>query len=114
MQSALAQAYEAKFSEDLGDLADRLQLEARGPCAPGRCSCCGISSSSPPSPCTNLAMRRAQNTKEYLVDPGHSAGAPLRARQPGEGDGQGGQGRADPGRLTQRGATVVPFCRSAR
>ncbi|WOX50131.1 DUF748 domain-containing protein [Aeromonas sp. XH] len=69
MQSALAQAYEAKFNEDLGDLADRLQLEEGSEALHARAVLLlrdqqFITAKS----LRNLAMRRAQNTKEYLVD----------------------------------------------
>ncbi|MFM5842629.1 DUF748 domain-containing protein [Aeromonas sanarellii] len=69
MQSALAQAYEAKFNEDLGDLADRLQLEEGSEALHARAVLLLrdqqlITAKS----LRNLAMRRAQNTKEYLVD----------------------------------------------
>ena len=68
MQSALAQAYEAKFNEDLGDLADRLQLEEGArPARPGGAPAAGSAAHHRQS-LRNLAMRRAQNTKEYLVD----------------------------------------------
>ena len=69
MQSALAEAYEAKFNEDLGTLADRLKLDETSP---------GLRAQAvillrdqqliTAKSLRNLAMRRAQNTKEYLVD----------------------------------------------
>ncbi|MNH60461.1 hypothetical protein D3C73_123500 [compost metagenome] len=69
LQSALAEAYEAKFNEDLGTLADRLNLDETSP---------GLRAQAvillrdqqliTAKSLRNLAMRRAQNTKEYLVD----------------------------------------------
>ncbi len=69
LQSALAEAYEAKFSENLGTLADRLALPAQSPALRAQAVILLrdqqlITAKS----LRNLAMRRAQNTKEYLVD----------------------------------------------
>ncbi|CAJ1837062.1 TPA: DUF748 domain-containing protein [Aeromonas hydrophila] len=69
MQSALAQAYEARFNEDLGDLADRLKLDEASPALRAQAVLLLrdqqlITAKS----LRNLAMRRAQNTKEFLVD----------------------------------------------
>lgn len=69
LQSALAEAYEARFSEDLGTLADRLALPAQSPALRTQAVILLrdqqlITAKS----LRNLAMRRAQNTKEYLVD----------------------------------------------
>ncbi|MFM7968362.1 DUF748 domain-containing protein [Aeromonas sp. A-5] len=69
LQSALAEAYEAKFSENLGTLADRLTLPAQSPALRAQAVILLrdqqlITAKS----LRNLAMRRAQNTKEYLVD----------------------------------------------
>ncbi|WP_139705633.1 DUF748 domain-containing protein [Aeromonas hydrophila] len=69
MQSALAQAYEARFNEDLGDLADRLKLDEESPALRAQAVLLLrdqqlITAKS----LRNLAMRRAQNTKEFLVD----------------------------------------------
>ena len=69
MQSALAEAYEAKFNEDLGDLADRLRLDEGSEALRAQAVLLLrdqqlITAKS----LRNLAMRRAQNTKEYLVD----------------------------------------------
>ncbi|WP_421144560.1 DUF748 domain-containing protein [Aeromonas dhakensis] len=69
MQSALAEAYEARFNEDLGDLADRLKLDEASPALRAQAvlllrdqQLITVKS------LRNLAMRRAQNTKEFLVD----------------------------------------------
>lgn len=69
MQSALAEAYEARFNEDLGDLADRLKLNEASPALRAQAVILLrdqqlITAKS----LRNLAMRRAQNTKEFLVD----------------------------------------------
>lgn len=69
MQSALAEAYEARFNEDLGDLADRLKLDEASPALRTQAVILLrdqqlITAKS----LRNLAMRRAQNTKEFLVD----------------------------------------------
>ncbi|MFM4908703.1 DUF748 domain-containing protein [Aeromonas dhakensis] len=69
MQSALAEAYEARFNEDLGDLADRLKLDEASPALRAHAVLLLrdqqlITAKS----LRNLAMRRAQNTKEFLVD----------------------------------------------
>ncbi|WP_421169300.1 DUF748 domain-containing protein [Aeromonas dhakensis] len=77
MQSALAEAYEARFNEDLGDLADRLKLDEASPALRTQAVLLLrdqqlITAKS----LRNLAMRRAQNTKEFLVD--HQGIAPER------------------------------------
>ena len=69
LQSALAEAYEARFSENLGTLADRLTLPAQSPALRAQAVILLrdqqlITAKS----LRNLAMRRAQNSKEYLVD----------------------------------------------
>ncbi|MGE6176955.1 DUF748 domain-containing protein [Aeromonas salmonicida] len=69
LQAALAEAYEARFNEDLGDLADRLKLDESSPALRSQAVILLrdqqlITAKS----LRNLAMRRAQNTKEYLVD----------------------------------------------
>ncbi|AHV35012.2 hypothetical protein AI20_07365 [Aeromonas hydrophila YL17] len=69
MQSALAEAYEARFNEDLGDLADRLKLDEASPALRAQAVLLLrdqqlITAKS----LRNLAIRRAQNTKEFLVD----------------------------------------------
>ncbi len=69
IQSALAEAYEAKFNEDLDTLASRLQLAEQSPALRAQAVILLrdqqlITAKS----LRNLAMRRAQNTKEYLVD----------------------------------------------
>ncbi|MCH7346947.1 DUF748 domain-containing protein [Aeromonas sp. MR7] len=69
LQAALAEAYEARFNEDLGDLADRLKLDESSPALRAQAEILLrdqqlITAKS----LRNLAMRRAQNTKEYLVD----------------------------------------------
>ncbi|MEN9586359.1 MAG: hypothetical protein RLZZ616_3365 [Pseudomonadota bacterium] len=69
LQAALAEAYEARFNEDLGDLADRLKLDKSSPALRAQAEILLrdqqlITTKS----LRNLAMRRAQNTKEYLVD----------------------------------------------
>ncbi len=69
MQSALAEAYEARFNEDVGDLADRLKLDEASPALRAQAVLLLrdqqlITAKS----LRNLAMRRAQNTKEFLVD----------------------------------------------
>ncbi|MBL0524146.1 DUF748 domain-containing protein [Aeromonas dhakensis] len=69
MQSALAGAYEARFNEDLGDLSDRLKLDEASPALRTQAVLLLrdqqlITAKS----LRNLAMRRAQNTKEFLVD----------------------------------------------
>lgn len=69
LQAALAEVYEARFNEDLGDLADRLKLDKSSPALRAQAEILLrdqqlITTKS----LRNLAMRRAQNTKEYLVD----------------------------------------------
>lgn len=69
LQAALAEAYEARFNEDWGDLADRLKLDEESPALRSQAVILLrdqqlITAKS----LRNLAMRRAQNTKEYLVD----------------------------------------------
>ncbi|WP_336289424.1 DUF748 domain-containing protein [Aeromonas dhakensis] len=69
IQSALVEAYEARFNEDLGDLADRLKLDEASPALRAQAVLLLrdqqlITAKS----LRNLAMRRAQNTKEFLVD----------------------------------------------
>ncbi|MGY6037169.1 DUF748 domain-containing protein [Aeromonas sp. AE23HZ002T15] len=69
LQAALADAYEAKFNEDLGDLADRLKLAEQSPALRAQAVILLrdqqlITAKS----LRSLAMRRAQNTKEFLVD----------------------------------------------
>ncbi|XAG71484.1 DUF748 domain-containing protein [bacterium 19CA06SA08-2] len=69
LQAALAEAYEAHFHEDLEDLADRLKLDESSPALRSQAVILLrdqqlITAKS----LRNLAMRRAQNTKEYLVD----------------------------------------------
>lgn len=69
LQAALSEAYEARFNEDLGDLADRLKLDESSPALRSQAEILLrdqqlITAKS----LRNLAMRRAQNTKEYLVD----------------------------------------------
>ncbi|WP_434476186.1 DUF748 domain-containing protein [Aeromonas veronii] len=69
MQSALADAYEAKFNEDLGDLADRLRLAEQSPALRSQAVILLrdqqlITAKS----LRSLAMRRAQNTKAFLVE----------------------------------------------
>ena len=69
LQAALAEAYETRFNEDLGDLADRLKLDESSPALRAQAEILLrdqqlITAKS----LRNLAMRRAQNTKEYLVD----------------------------------------------
>jgi hypothetical protein len=69
LQAALGEAYEAKFKEDLGALADRLKLAEQSPALRAQAVILLrdqqlITAKS----LRNLAMRRAQNTKEFLVD----------------------------------------------
>lgn len=69
LQAALAEAYETRFNEELGDLADRLKLDESSPALRSQAVILLrdqqlITAKS----LRNLAMRRAQNTKEYLVD----------------------------------------------
>ncbi|WP_042010775.1 DUF748 domain-containing protein [Aeromonas fluvialis] len=69
LQEALAQAYEERFGEDLDDLADRLHLDEDSPALRAQAVILLrdqqlITAKS----LRNLAMRRAQNTKEFLVD----------------------------------------------
>lgn len=69
LQTALGEAYEAKFNEDLGTLADRLKLAEQSPALRAQAVILLrdqqlITAKS----LRNLAMRRAQNTKEFLVD----------------------------------------------
>ncbi|PTT49121.1 DUF748 domain-containing protein [Aeromonas sp. HMWF016] len=69
MQDALAQAYEDRFGEDLGDLADRLHLDEKS--AALRAQAVALLQEQQlitAKSLRNLAMRRAQNTKEFLVD----------------------------------------------
>ena len=69
LQSALAEAYEAKFNEDLGTLADRLQLdEGSGALRTQAVILLRDQQLITAKSLRNLVMRRAQNTKEYLVD----------------------------------------------
>ncbi|ELI6434000.1 DUF748 domain-containing protein [Aeromonas salmonicida subsp. salmonicida] len=68
LQAALAEAYETRFNEELGDLADRLKLDEESPALRSQAVILLrdqqlITAKS----LRNLAMRRAQNTKEYLV-----------------------------------------------
>ena len=68
MQDALAQAYEDRFGEDLGDLADRLHLDEKS--AALRAQAVALLQEQQlitAKSLRNLAMRRAQNTKEFLV-----------------------------------------------
>ncbi|MFB2847734.1 DUF748 domain-containing protein [Aeromonas veronii] len=69
LQEALAQAYEERFGEDLDDLADRLHLDEESAALRAQAvillrdqQLITVKS------LRNLAMRRAQNTKEFLVD----------------------------------------------
>lgn len=69
LQEALAQAYEERFGEDLNDLADRLHLDEESAALRAQAVILLrdqqlITAKS----LRNLAMRRAQNTKEFLVD----------------------------------------------
>ncbi|MEH8142049.1 DUF748 domain-containing protein [Aeromonas veronii] len=69
LQEALAQAYEERFGEDLEDLADRLHLDEESMALRAQAVILLrdqqlITAKS----LRNLAMRRAQNTKEFLVD----------------------------------------------
>ncbi|XEI31469.1 DUF748 domain-containing protein [Aeromonas veronii] len=69
LQQALAQAYEERFGEDLEDLADRLHLDEDSAALRAQAVILLrdqqlITAKS----LRNLAMRRAQNTKEFLVD----------------------------------------------
>ncbi|MGN5050552.1 DUF748 domain-containing protein [Aeromonas veronii] len=69
LQEALAQAYEERFGEDLEDLADRLHLDEESAALRAQAVILQrdqqlITAKS----LRNLAMRRAQNTKEFLVD----------------------------------------------
>ncbi|MFM5185510.1 DUF748 domain-containing protein [Aeromonas veronii] len=69
LQEALAQAYEERFGEDLDDLADRLHLDEESAALRAQAMILLrdqqlITAKS----LRNLAMRRAQNTKEFLVD----------------------------------------------
>ncbi|WP_279496370.1 DUF748 domain-containing protein [Aeromonas veronii] len=69
LQEALAQAYEERFGEDLDDLADRLHLDEESAALRAQAVLLLrdqqlITAKS----LRNLAMRRAQNTKEFLVD----------------------------------------------
>lgn len=69
LQEALAQAYEERFGEDLDDLADRLHLDEESAALRAQAVILLrdqqlIATKS----LRNLAMRRAQNTKEFLVD----------------------------------------------
>ncbi|WP_421215757.1 DUF748 domain-containing protein [Aeromonas enteropelogenes] len=69
MQAALADAYEARFDEDLGELADRLHIDEES--APLRAQAVILLRDQQlitAKSLRNLAMRRAQNTKEFLVD----------------------------------------------
>lgn len=69
LQEALTQAYEERFGEDLEDLADRLHLDEESAALRAQAVILLrdqqlITAKS----LRNLAMRRAQNTKEFLVD----------------------------------------------
>ncbi|MFQ2026174.1 DUF748 domain-containing protein [Aeromonas veronii] len=69
LQEALALAYEERFGEDLDDLADRLHLDEESAALRAQAVILLrdqqlITAKS----LRNLAMRRAQNTKEFLVD----------------------------------------------
>ncbi|NJI21550.1 DUF748 domain-containing protein [Aeromonas veronii] len=69
LQEALARAYEERFGEDLEDLADRLHLDEESTALRAQAVILLrdqqlITAKS----LRNLAMRRAQNTKEFLVD----------------------------------------------
>lgn len=69
LQEALARAYEERFGEDLDDLADRLHLDEESAALRAQAVILLrdqqlITAKS----LRNLAMRRAQNTKEFLVD----------------------------------------------
>lgn len=69
LQEALAQAYEERFGEELEDLADRLHLDEESAALRAQAMILLrdqqlITAKS----LRNLAMRRAQNTKEFLVD----------------------------------------------
>ena len=69
LQEALARAYEERFGEDLDDLADRLHLDEKSAALRAQAVILLrdqqlITAKS----LRNLAMRRAQNTKEFLVD----------------------------------------------
>ncbi|MGU5771300.1 hypothetical protein BSP75_09435 [Aeromonas sp. YN13HZO-058] len=69
LQEALALAYEERFGEDLEDLADRLHLDEESAALRAQAVILLrdqqlITAKS----LRNLAMRRAQNTKEFLVD----------------------------------------------
>ncbi|MGR1182101.1 DUF748 domain-containing protein [Aeromonas veronii] len=69
LQEALARAYEERFGEELEDLADRLHLDEESAALRAQAVILLrdqqlITAKS----LRNLAMRRAQNTKEFLVD----------------------------------------------
>ncbi|WP_429102295.1 DUF748 domain-containing protein [Aeromonas veronii] len=69
LQEALARAYEERFGEDLEELADRLHLDEESSALRAQAVILLrdqqlITAKS----LRNLAMRRAQNTKEFLVD----------------------------------------------
>ncbi|TNH79915.1 DUF748 domain-containing protein [Aeromonas sobria] len=69
LQEALAKAYEERFGEDLEDLADRLSLDEESPAL--RAQAIALLQEQQlitAKSLRNLAMRRAQNTKEFLVD----------------------------------------------
>lgn len=69
LQVALAQAYEERFAEDLDDLAERLHLDEESPAL--RAQAVALLQEQQlitTKSLRNLAMRRAQNTKEFLVD----------------------------------------------
>ncbi|PKQ78809.1 hypothetical protein CJP16_09705 [Aeromonas sobria] len=69
LQEALAKAYQERFSEDLDDLADRLSLDEESPAL--RAQAIALLQEQQlitAKSLRNLAMRRAQNTKEFLVD----------------------------------------------
>ncbi|EKP0303613.1 DUF748 domain-containing protein [Aeromonas veronii] len=69
LQEALAQAYEERFGEDLDDLADRLHLdEERAALRAQAVILLRDQQLITAKSLRNLAMRRAQNTKEFLVD----------------------------------------------
>ena len=103
MQSALAQAYEARFNEDLGDLADRLKLdeESPDPARPGGSPAAGSAAHHRQVPAQSGHAPRPEHQGVSGGPPGDRPGAAVRAGQPGQGGRQGGQGGADPGRLSR-------------
>ncbi|MFP7409296.1 DUF748 domain-containing protein [Aeromonas veronii] len=69
LQEALAQAYEERFGEDLDDLADRLHLDEESAALRAQAVILLRDQQlTTAKSLRNLAMRRAQNTKEFLVD----------------------------------------------